>query len=309
MVKSSLSEKPNSGLRSTVANARSSFGERHQIHHRDMLGENEAIGAGHRHTLVLERADDGLEQRPALAHQDQKIAALRGAALDLAAHMARDAARQFHPRAGLVDQVERRVPAFDLAPLIGFLRLPDLDHAGQRIRQRQMRREAAGIGADARRHLGAFEHQVDRGQNAFAGAERVLELAEDEGEADAGMPALEIAPHLGEFLGRGILERIDRLFLVADRKDGARVGPRAGAGGEFVGEVAHDLPLLLAGVLRLVDQHMVDAEIELVVHPGGIDVAQERKRLVDEIVVVEQPAALLFLQVALQHLIGDGEER
>ena len=57
----------------------------------------------------------------------------------------------------------------------------------------------------------------------------------------------------------------------------------------------HDLPLLLAGVLRLVDQHVVDAEIELVVHPGGIDVAQQRQRLVDEIVVVEQPAALLFL--------------
>ena len=71
----------------------------------------------------------------------------------------------------------------------------------------------------------------------------------------------------------------------------------------------HDLPLLLAGVLRLVDQHVVDAEIELVVHPGGIDVAQERQRLVDEIVVVEQSAALLFLQVALQHLIGDGEQR
>ena len=71
----------------------------------------------------------------------------------------------------------------------------------------------------------------------------------------------------------------------------------------------HDLPLLLAGVLRLVDQHVVDAEIELVVHPGGVDVAQQRQRLVDEIVVVEQPAALFFLQVALQHLVGDGEQR
>ena len=110
------------------------------------------------------------------------------------------------------------------------------------------------------------------------------------------MPALEIAPHLGEFLGRGVLERIDRLLLVADRKDRARERPRAGAGGEFVGEVAHDLPLLLAGVLRLVDQHVVDAEIELVVHPGGIDVAQQRQRLVDEVVVVEQPAALFFLR-------------
>ena len=69
------------------------------------------------------------------------------------------------------------------------------------------------------------------------------------------------------------------------------------------------MPLLLAGVLRLVDQHVVDAEIELVMHPGGIDVAQERQRFVDEIVVVEQSAALFFLHVAIQHLVGDGEQR
>ena len=47
---------------------------------------------------------------------------------------------------------------------------------------------------------------------------------------------------------------------------------RAGAGGEFGDQPLDDLPLLRAGVLRLVDQHMVDAEVELVVHPGGIDV-------------------------------------
>ena len=90
---------------------------------------------------------------------------------------------------------------------------------------------------------------------------------------------LEIAPHFGEFLRRGALERIDRLLVVADRENGARDAARAGAGGELGDQPSHDLPLLGAGVLRLVDQHMVDAEIELVVHPGGVDVGKQRRAL------------------------------
>ena len=57
---------------------------------------------------------------------------------------------------------------------------------------------------------------------------------------------------------------------------------------------AHDLPLLRAGILRLVDQHVVDAEIELVVHPGGATRLEQCERLVDQVVVVEQPAAFLL---------------
>ena len=113
----------------------------------------------------------------------------------------------------------------------------------------------------------------------------------------------------GEFFRRSVLERIYRLLLVADREHRARDAARAGAGGEFGGQPAHDLPLLVAGVLRLIDQNVIDAEVELVVHPGGVDVGQKRQRLVDQIVVIEQPAALLFLGVAGQHLVGDGEQR
>ncbi len=47
-----------------------------------MLGEHEAVGAGDLDMLVLQRADDRLEQFAALAHQDQNIAVARGAALD-----------------------------------------------------------------------------------------------------------------------------------------------------------------------------------------------------------------------------------
>ena len=55
-----------------------------------------------------------------------------------------------------------------------------------------------------------------------------------------------------------------------------------------------DVPLPGAGILGLVDQDMIDAAIELVMHPAGRNPVQHRKRLVDQIVIVEQ-AAFLFL--------------
>ena len=44
---------------------------------------------------------------------------------------------------------------------------------------------------------------------------------------------------------------------------------RALADEELLGQAADHLPLVGVGVLRLVDQHMVDAAVELVEHPGG----------------------------------------
>ena len=80
-------------------------------------------------------------------------------------------------------------------------------------------------------------------------------------------------------LGGGILEGIDRLLFVADGEY-RTLTPRAPAPAvNSADEPAHDLPLLVAGVLRLVDQHMIDAEIELVMHPGRIDVGEQRNAL------------------------------
>ena len=123
------------------------------------------------------------------------------------------------------------------------------------------------------------------------------------------MCALEIAAHLGEFLRRSVLKRIDRLLLVADGKDRPDHVTRAGAGGEFGDQTSDDLPLLAAGVLRLVDQEMIDAEVELVMNPGGIDAGEQRERLVDQIVVIEQAAARFLVVIARQHGVGDGDQR
>ena len=83
---------------------------------------------------------------------------------------------------------------------------------------------------------------------------------------------------------------------------------RAGAGGEFVGQRADDLPLPRARILRFVDQDVIDAEIELVEHPGRGGVAEQRQRLVDQIVIVEQAAPVLLQPVARDDGVSDGEQ-
>src|SRR5471030_570117 len=63
-----------------------------------------------------------------------------------------------------------------------------------------------------------------------------------------------------------------------------------------------DVPLPGASVLRLVDQHVIDAAVELEMHPAGGDAVQHLQRLVDQVVVVQQAAFLFFAAV----VGGDG---
>ena len=109
---------------------------------------------------------------------------------------------------------------------------------------------------------------------------------------------------LPELLGIGALETEDRLLLVAHREQGAR--PRAVAralpGEEFLGELGDDPPLLRARVLRLVDQDMVQAAVELVEHPvRRIALLQERDGGQDQVVVVEHRALALHALIVVEH--------
>ncbi len=54
---------------------------------------------------------------------------------------------------------------------------------------------------------------------------------------------------------------------------------------------------------------MVDAAIELVVHPAGRNLVEHRKRLVDQIVIVEQPALLLFAAIVRRRRNRDMQQR
>ena len=60
--------------REIVVGQQQRIGERHQVHHGDVLGEHQPVGARDLDALLLQRADDRLEQRAALAHQHQNVA-------------------------------------------------------------------------------------------------------------------------------------------------------------------------------------------------------------------------------------------
>src|SRR5437764_1247936 len=86
-----------------------------------------------------------------------------------------------------------------------------------------MRGNAVRIAGDAREDLGAGKHGVDRAEHVGAGSERKLEFAMAKRELRVAMPGGEMARHVGELFRSGALEGENRLFLVADRKDAARL--------------------------------------------------------------------------------------
>ena len=99
------------------------------------------------------------------------------------------------------------------------------------------------------------------------------------------------------------------MLLVADREHRARRGlqPRApGAGKELLGQLMQDVPLLGRGVLRLVQQHVLDAAVQLVEHPGGVGaLGQQPAHAIDQVGEVE-PADLVLGRL-VQRRIGEPE--
>src|SRR5258706_15576022 len=92
-------------------------------------------------------------------------------------------------------------------------------------------------------------------------------------------------PLLIELARHRALEGENRLLLVADRKDRTlQRAAGAATGRELAGNLVDDVPLHRARILRLVDQHVIDAEIELVENPGRRHVAEQFQRLFDQIV-------------------------
>ena len=124
----------------------------------------------------------------------------------------------------------------------------------------------------------AVRHSVNRLEDRAGGAERVQQLQPRHPRREAGLERLR---HPLELVGVGALEGVDRLLEVADdEKRAGHVLARAAAGGELRGEALDHLPLVGAGVLRLVDEDVVDAAVESVEHPVG-----DRR-------ILEQPAHL-----------------
>ena len=74
-------------------------------------------------------------------------------------------------------------------------------------------------------------------------------------------------------------------------------------------ELRDDVPLLGACVLRLVDQQVIDAKVELVMHPGRAHAGEQVAGLGDQVVVVEEAARFLLGAIARDHLAREREQR
>ena len=122
--------------------------------------------------------------------------------------------------------------------------------------------------------------------------------------------ARERLAHAGEHGGRRTLEAVDRLLLVADGEQRARHVAGAAAGEELLGQRADHIPLHGARVLRLVDQDVVEAAVELVEHPlhrlGG---GEQAGGLADQVLEVERGGARLGGRVAVEHVAAEPQQR
>src|SRR5262249_21385924 len=137
------------------------------------------------------------------------------------------------------------------------------------IAERMMDRIADVGRMDAAVDIGIAEDVIDRLQDRRSRPERIGERHRIEFQTGRGELPFQLAAPLVELVRCRALEREDRLLLVADREDGTDDAvTRAGAGGELRDDAIDDLPLPGARVLSLVYQYVVDAAVELVMHPA-----------------------------------------
>ena len=115
-----------------------------------------------------------------------------------------------------------------------------------------------------------------------------------------------------ELSGVRALKAENRLFLIADgeQRSGRPVFTHAEPCEKFFGQFAHDLPLLGTGILRLVDQDVIEPAVELVEHPGGgITAFEQGKGRENQIVVIERRAFALQRIERREHGERDNHQR
>src|SRR5437868_9545603 len=124
-------------------------------------------------------------------------------------------------------------------------------------------------GMDAAVNLRFAKHVIDGLQDRRSRAERVGERDRIEFQSGVDELALQQPAARVEFAGRRTLKGKDRLLLVADREDRTLDAlTRALARRELGDDVGDNVPLPWAVILRLVDQHVIDTAIQLVMHPA-----------------------------------------
>ena len=265
-----------------------------EIAHDERRVEPEAIDARNGHPLGIKARDDERGQLAAAADEDQNI--LRAKRTPLAF----EPERFFEPVADLT-----RKPGGEASRAVrqpAFVALDLVVIAAEAVRRYGVpERDDAGAGNRAFMRFGArhqakrimteiVEQRIDQFEHGFGGAEGF-----DQREIEQIMPdrfrlPREIDLRRLKIDRIGALKAENRLFIVADRKDGAdAIGLGAIARKEFARQRRDDGPLLGIGVLRLVDKDMIGRLIELEADPvGHARLAEQFDRLADEIVEIDR---------------------
>ncbi|MNI04992.1 hypothetical protein D3C73_579340 [compost metagenome] len=265
------------GQGQVVAGEEGEAGQGLQVVEDDVLRQFQPVGARHRRARRLQSADDLLEGRIAAADQDQEVAVAAGArgaalveddgaGLDLALDLQRQGLGHALAGAGGPFLIDGIGPGVALGR--GFVdeQGPQVHGAGLAFAGGGVVRNLARLPDQGAGAFGRAEDCVHESQHRLGRAVGGLQRHALEGAARAGDQAVVDLGFLPQPLGPGALEGVDRLLLVADGEDGA-LGALDGE--ELAGQGAHDGPLFGGGVLRLVDQDVVDAAVQLVQHPGG----------------------------------------
>ena len=282
-----------------------------------MRGELEAVGAGDGNaaSVVLERTHQRMHETVAAAHQDDDVAGTDPFARrlvdlaigDPAGDRVGDAIGQLN--GGGRGMIDRLRPVVGLVFLLGRDRRPQLDIARRAGADRGVLDVLLVVG-QAGAPLLVGKDEVDRAENVFRRAEGVLQL--DRCEAADGFDlAAELETAFGKRRRLGALERVDRLLLVTDGENGAGDAVARPETREELGrQRLDDGPLLRARVLRLVDQDVVDAAIELVVHPGAGVLARKQSAGADnKVVEIEKAAHTLQALVPPDQPVGEPQCR
>ena len=281
-----------------------------------MLRQIQPICTGNRKTCKFQFAGNRGGEPVAAANQDQDITApyrplAAGQFLsiaDPAGNRCGDALRQRDCRIIRLGRIDRRNPRTCFRCSLLADQRPDLHFAGIASAQRFMHR-AFFRAAQTARSVGIPENLIDGVEDVGRRAEGKLQadIAEDlAGVTGALLQRMQLR---GKLFGIGPLEGIDRLLFIADGKDRAVSPIAALAGEEFRDQCIDDFPLPGAGVLRLVDQHVIDAAIELVLDPvADLGAGQQIGRRHDQIVEIHQSAASLEPVIALQNGAADSKQ-
>ncbi len=152
--------------------------------------------------------------------------------------------------------------------------------------------------------------EIDRVENGFQRAEREIEVRLAPGEAGLADPRfIERAKSLQQLRLRA-LETVDRLLFVAHREQRRHAIAHALAREEVRAQPFDDMPLLGAGILRLVDQNVVDPRVKFIEHPFRRFLPRQKaQRLRDEVFEIERGAGALGRLVAHEDRFREAQER